>query len=156
VHAVADLDATIESLARPLAERAGLDLVEVAVKGEGTRRRVKVVVDRKGGVDLASCQDLSRDLGRALDEADPLAQRYTLEVTSPGTDRPLADRRAFDRVEGRLVRALLRTDDDERTEEVRGTVGEAREDAVVLTLEDGTAALIPYDRIVKATQQLPW
>jgi ribosome maturation factor RimP len=152
---MADLDAQIQDLARPLAEQAGLDLVEVVVTGQAARRRVKVVVDRKGGVDLASCQQLSRELGRALDDADPLSVRYTLEVTSPGTDRPLIDRRAFDRVEGRLVRAVLR-DEDEGTHEVQGVVGAAGEHAAVLTTPDGTAVEVPYDRIVKATQVLPW
>jgi ribosome maturation factor RimP len=153
---MADHDATVAALARPLADDAGLDLVEVRVTGEGTRRRVKVVVDRKGGVDLAACQALSRALGQALDDADPLPQRYTLEVTSPGTDRPLVDQRSFDRVEGRRVKAILREEDGESTREVRGTVTAAGEAAAVLTADDGTTVELPYDRIVKATQELPW
>lgn len=157
--AMADLDATVDALARPLADAEGVDLVEVRVKGEAARRRIQVVVDRKGGVDLATCQRISRELGRALDEADPVSQRYTLEVTSPGTDRPLTDRRSFDRVEGRLVKAVLRTPTEaqpDRTQEVRGTVTAAGEDAAVLTAPDGTTHEVPYSQIVRATQELPW
>lgn len=152
---MADLDQQLSDLARPLAERADVDLVAVEVKGEGSRRRVRVIVDRKGGVDLATCQRISRELGKALDDVDPLSQRYTLEVTSPGTDRPLDDQRAFDRVEGRRVKAILRVDEDS-TREVRGTVTRAEANAVVLTTEDGTAVEVAYDEIIKATQELPW
>lgn len=152
---MADLEATITELARPLAEDAGVDLVAVEVKGEGARRRVRVIVDRKGGVDIATCQRIARQLGAALDDADPLSQRYTLEVTSPGTDRPLTDQRSFDRVEGRLVKAILRVDED-RTREVTGTVTTAGDTAVVLTATDGSAVEVAYDEIIKATQEMPW
>ena len=152
---MADLDQQLSDLARPLADRADVDLVAVEVKGEGSRRRIRVVVDRKGGVDLATCQRISRELGKALDDVDPLTQRYTLEVTSPGTDRPLDDQRAFDRVEGRRVKAILRVDEDS-TREVRGTVTRAEATAVVLTTDDGTAVEVAYDEIIKATQELPW
>lgn len=156
---MADLADTVRRLACPLAEDAGLDLVDVVVKGGsargGSRQRVQVVVDRKGGVDLGSCATLSRALARQLDDEDPVDSRYILEVTSPGTDWPLDDQRAFDRVEGRRVTAVLRVD-EHRTEEVRGVVGRARPDIVELTADDGETHTVPYDRIVTATQELRW
>lgn len=157
---MADLGATIEDLARPLAQEAGLDLVAVEVKPAGARTKVLVKVDRKGGVDVGSCQTLSKALSRALDDSDPVANRYTLEVTSPGTDHPLTDQRAFDRVEGRTVKAVLRVPDGEgeedATHEVQGVVTAAGPDAVELTDTDGAVHFVPYSEIVRATQQLPW
>lgn len=157
---MADLGATIEALARPVAVEAGLDLVAVEVKAAGAHTKVRVLVDRKGGVDVSACQVLAKALGRTLDDADPVSQRYTLEVTSPGTDHPLGDQRAFDRVEGRVVKAILREpgggDPDEPTREVRGTVTAASPDAAELTDTDGTVHVVPYHAIVRATQVLPW
>ena len=85
---MADLEQTDTELARPLAEESELDLVAVEIRGEGSRSRIRVVLDRKGGVDVGTCQRISRSLGRSLDALDPVNSRYTLEVTSPGTDRP--------------------------------------------------------------------
>jgi ribosome maturation factor RimP len=143
----------VTALARPLARRRGLDLVEVAVKGGGGRRLVRVIVDRKGGVGLTDCQELSRELSDALDEEDPVDGRYSLEVTSPGVDYPLRDRAAFDRVEGRLV--LVHRAADGVPTQLRGAVRAAEPDAVVLEVE-GDEVRVPYHQIVKATQALPW
>lgn len=140
----------VRELAEELAAAAGLDLVEVGLKGQGSRQMVRIKVDRKGGVDLASCQELSRALSARLDELDPVNGRYTLEVSSPGVNHPLEGRRAFERVEGRLVR-ILRNE----APELKGTVRAADDEAVVLDV-DGGDVRVPYEEIVKATQALPW
>lgn len=168
-------------LAEPLAVAAALDLVEVQRKGSGPRTLLRVVVDRKGGVDLAACQELSRRLSDALDAAEAagtvrLPDGYRLEVTSPGTDHPLRDRRAFERVEGREVlvtRSVTGVDGatgspatdggdgagagsgPEAVEQVQGTVRGADEDAVEIATDEGTVR-VAYGEIVKATQRLPW
>jgi ribosome maturation factor RimP len=147
-------DQQVADLARPLADDAGLDLVAVDVRGSGPRQLVKVVVDRKGGVDLATCQRLSERLSARLDEVDVIDARYALEVTSPGVDWPLRDQRDFDRVEGRTVLVHRRADADTLTE-VRGTVLAAEDDAVLLDV-DGNRLRVPYAEVAKATQTLPW
>lgn len=142
--------------AAPIAARHGLDLVEVEIKGGGGRRLVRVIVDRKGGVDLTACREVSEELSRALDDADPdpVSGSYALEVTSPGTSRPLRDQAAFDRVEGRDV-LVHRAREDGPPLQVTGTVLAAHPDAVELRVED-TTVRVPYDEVVKAVQQLPW
>lgn len=135
-----------------LADKAGLDVVDVQIKGSGARTLVRVTVDRKGGVDLAQCQELSRDLSRLLDEADPIPTRYQLEVTSPGVNHPLRTPRDFDRIEGRTV--VIRRGAD-GMEEVRGSVRRAAEDAVVLEVGDDEVP-VAYADIVSAKQVLPW
>lgn len=139
--------------AQALADTAGLDLVDVEVKGSGPRTLVRVRVDRKGGVELSECQQLSRDLSRLLDEADPIDNRYQLEVTSPGVDYPLRTQRDFDRIEGRLVAVRHRTADGEA--EIKGNVIAAG-DAAVTVNADGNEVGIAYADIVTATQALPW
>lgn len=144
----------VRALAEPLVLENDLDLVDVQVKGSGPRRLVRVIVDRKGGVDLGTCQRLSQRLSSRLDEVDPIDDRYALEVTSPGVDHPLADRRAFDRVEGRDV-LVHRDAGDGRVLQVRGRVAGTDDEAVVLDA-DGESVRVRYDEIVKATQSLPW
>jgi ribosome maturation factor RimP len=146
--------ARVRDLAAPLAAAHDLDLVDVEVKGSGPSRLLRVTVDRKGGVDLAACQDLSRDRSDALDREDPFDSRYALEVTSPGTDHPLRDTAAFDRVEGRTVLVHRRSGGDAPVQ-VRGTVTRAEKDAVVLDV-DGEPVRVPYAEIVTAKQTLPW
>jgi ribosome maturation factor RimP len=145
--------AVIRRCATTVAAAAGLDLVDVVVKDTGRQTIVRVVVDRKGGVDVGTCQQLSRDLSGQLDVCDPISGRYSLEVTSPGTDRPLRTQRDFDRVEGRLVR--LRRQAGDGVAELRGTVREARDDAVVLDV-DGSPVAVPYVEVDSARQALPW
>ena len=148
---MADVADVVRGFAQPLADDAGLDLVAVEVKGSGPRTLVRVKVDRKGGVGLAECQELSRSLSRALDDSDPIDNRYQLEVSSPGVNHPLRTQRDFDRVEGRLV-VLRRTDD---TDELKGTVVQAAESEVVLDA-GGTRTAVAYADIDSATQALPW
>jgi len=139
--------------AETLAQRAGLDLITVEVKGSGPRTLVRVKVDRKGGVALTECQQLSRDLSRALDEDDPIDSRYQLEVSSPGVSHPLRSQRDFDRVEGRVV--TLRLHGAESGTEITGTVRDAGETHVVIATDDADLP-VAYDDIDNATQALPW
>lgn len=140
----------VRALVDELAGASGLDVVDVALNGQGNRQLLKVLVDRKGGLDLAACQELAKRLSERLDETDPLSGRYTLEVSSPGTGYPLRDQRAFDRVEGKRV-TVLRAEEPE----VSGVVKAARDDVVVLDV-DGEEVAVPYGAITKATQALPW
>lgn len=144
----------VRDLAHDEAVSAGVELLDVQLKGAGGRRLVRVVIDRKGGVTLGTCQALSRGLSARLDAADPIGGRYSLEVTSPGTDWPLTDQRAFDRVEGREV-LVHRRGSDGRVDQLRGRVSHADTDAVELVTSDRRIT-IPYRVIVKASQVLPW
>jgi ribosome maturation factor RimP len=132
----------------------GVDVLAVEVKGQGSRQLVRVVVDRKGGVSIDTCQRISQALSLRLDSIDPIDKRYTLEVTSPGIDWPLDDQRAFDRVEGRDVLIQRRAQGD-RLEQVRGRVLVAGPTAVEIDNGQTTVA-VDYRDIVKATQVLPW
>ncbi|WP_432546496.1 ribosome maturation factor RimP [Kineococcus sp. SYSU DK004] len=116
-------------------QRAGLALEDVAVTTAGRRRVVRVVVDlagdEPGEVDLDAVAVASQAVSEALDASGALGEvPYTLEVSSPGVDRPLTSARHFSRARGRLVRVLLREGGDVlgRVEAVTGD----GDDAVVL------------------------
>lgn len=99
----------IVALVEPVVSAAGYDLEEVAVNQAGRRTVVRVVVDADGGITLDDIAAVSRDVSAALDEPDASFGRgpYTLEVTSPGVDRPLTESRHWRRNVGRLVTVRL-------------------------------------------------
>jgi ribosome maturation factor RimP len=99
----------VTALATPLAEAAGLVVESVTVTPAGKRRVLRIVVDLPadgtGGVPMAAVTEVSRAVAQALDESDVMGgTAYVLEVSSPGVDRPLTERRHWLRARGRIVR----------------------------------------------------
>jgi len=101
----AELLDTLRELARAVVADAGLELVELTLRGPSSNRAVRVDIDRAGprGVDLGDCQRVSAALGQALEAADAIDGRYVLEVSSPGIDRPIRSEADFRRSTGRRV-----------------------------------------------------
>ncbi len=93
----------VERLAAAVAARHGLALAGLEVAGEGRRTIVRVSVEGEGMVSVERCAVISEELGRALDLHDPIPHAYTLEVASPGLDRPLRTEGDFRRFTGRKV-----------------------------------------------------
>lgn len=148
-----DLRTRLCALTAPVARDRQLDLVDVELGGHGRGRLVRVLVDRIGGVDLGTCRELDRALTPLLDDLDELDAGFRLEVSSPGTDRPLEGRRAYERVIGRSVRVHRVA--GLAPAELTGSVVSAGDDAVVLAI-DGSERPVPYADIAKAVQALPW
>ena len=123
----------VRGLLEPVIASLGVDLEDVDVTDAGRRRRVRVVIDRDGGVDLDTVADVSRAVSEALDASDVLGDApYVLEVTSPGVDRPLDEPRHWRRARGRLVACTLR---DGST--VTGRITDSDDAEVTLETEDG-------------------
>ncbi|MFJ1744655.1 ribosome maturation factor RimP [Streptomyces sp. NPDC088116] len=103
----------LRGLLEPLVSAKDLDLEEVEVSRAGRRRVLRVVVDSDEGVDLDACAELSRTVSEKLDETDAMGEdEYQLEVTSPGAERPLTERRHYLRAVGRLARFQLHEGDE--------------------------------------------
>jgi len=99
----------LRALLEPLVVKAGLELEEIGLTAAGKRRQLMVVVDAEEGVRLDAVAELSRELSQALDASDAMGEtEYVLEVTSPGTDRPLTEPRHFRRNTGHLVKLQLK------------------------------------------------
>jgi ribosome maturation factor RimP len=92
-------------LLTPVVAASGHDLEDVSVQVIGRRSVVKIVIDRDDGVDLDGIAEVSRAVSSTMDDQanDPFAGPYVLEVSSPGVDRPLTERRHWARAVGRLV-----------------------------------------------------
>lgn len=135
-------EARIADVIRPVIVAAGLDLEAVRVSAAGRRRLLRVVVDSDRGVSLDDAADVSRELSAALDAAAVMGDfPYTLEVSSPGVDRPLTDHRHWRRAVGRLVQVTVTDSDSARS--VSGRVAAADADGVTLDVE-GARRLFPH------------
>lgn len=153
-----DLEGVIRDLVEPLAAPVDADVDEVVVRGARGSRVVRVTVDREdGGIDIGTCARLSRALGQLLDERDLIDGKYTLEVTSPGADRPLRSARDFRRNLGRVVRIAHagRGPDHPPTGEVVGVVQAVDTDAVTLDV-DGEEVAVPLREVAHGKVVLPW
>jgi ribosome maturation factor RimP len=139
----------LRDLVEPVCTANGLDLEALEIAPAGRRRRVSIVVDADGGVDLERCAELSHAVSSALDAAAVLGDApYTLEVSSRGVSRPLRLPRHWRRNVGRLVRVVLDDGGD-----LVGRVEAADETSVVLAV-DNSARRLPYDAIGTARVQV--
>ena len=92
----------------PILWALGLELVEVVCVGQGPRSVVRVLIDKPGGVTVTDCEQAHKALGPALDVADPFPHTYTLEISSPGLDRPFKRLQDYQRAIGKEVSLKLR------------------------------------------------
>jgi ribosome maturation factor RimP len=139
-------EGSIADVISPVVTAAGMDLESVRVTAAGRRRLLRVVVDSDRGVSLDDAAAISRDLSAVLDTVAVLGDfPYTLEVSSPGVDRPLTERRHWRRAVGRLVRVTVT--DSTGSGSVSGRVVAADADGVTLDVEGDpkTRRRFPYD-----------
>ena len=127
----------------------GLDLEAVDLTTAGKRRVLRIAIDKDGGVTMDDIADATREVSRALDETDVMGQQaYTLEVSSPGVDRPLTLPRHWRRNAGRLVKVTL-TDGDP----VTGRLTTSDDDGAVLDVE-GEERRVSYADVTKAKVEI--
>jgi ribosome maturation factor RimP len=101
-------DRRLAGLIEPVVAAAGMDLESVRMTVAGRRRLLRVIVDSDHGVSLDDAADVSHEVSAVLDASDVLGDvPYTLEVSSPGVDRPLTEPRHWRRARGRLVKVKL-------------------------------------------------
>jgi ribosome maturation factor RimP len=140
----------VHELARRVAAGHGVEVLEATLRRQGRSQVLSVVLDADRPVEADVVEEVSKGLSRALDQADPLPGSYTLEVTTPGLDRPLRSARDFQRQRGHRVRVVL----------AGGGAAEGRvvdADAGSLTLEvDGDRRRLPLSDVVRGKVVLPW
>ena len=126
-------DKRLAELIEPVVAAAGMDLESVRMSVAGKRRLLRIVVDGDHGVSLDDAADVSREISGMLDEANALGEvAYTLEVSSPGVDRPLTEPRHWRRAVGRLVKVKVTGEGT-----IEGRILAADADGVTLDLPGG-------------------
>jgi len=140
---------TVESLVQPLLEGEGLALVDVDFQRETSGWVLRLYIEKRGGVSLEDCIKVSKEFGQLLDVEDVIPGPYTLEVSSPGLDRPLRREEDFVRFVGEKVR--IRTEDyigGQRN--FRGELVECHGGTIRVKMEEEKEVEIPLSSIRKA------
>ena len=138
----------VDELTPPLLAN-GFDLEAVEVTPAGRRRLLRVAVDKDGGVTMDEIAEATKQVSALLDSSDAMGEQpYTLEVTSPGVDRPLTLPRHWRRNAGRLVKVDLRDGGS-----LTGRISAAGEDGADLETEDGVRT-VPFGDVAKARIQV--
>jgi len=140
----------VRELIAPVVADVGAELYDIEFNGGVLR----ILVDQEGGIDMGSIKTISRSSGRILDEVDPIPGRYTLEVSSPGLERPLRTQHHYERAVGQPVKikTFAEVDGARRFE---GTVVGATDDGFVLEI-DGETRSFAYDNVSKARTVFEW
>ena len=141
----------VRDLVAPICTDLGLELYDVEHAGG----KVRVTVERAGGVDLEALSIATRLISRELDGRDPVPGRYQLEVSSPGLERPLRTPVHFQRAVGSTVSVRLHPGAGEERR-VAGTLREADDEGITVQLEDAGAVRVPYGDIERARTTFAW
>ena len=138
----------------PTLNDMGYDLVRVALNGNETKV-LQVMAERKDRVDMTvdDCADVSRAVSALLDVSDPFAGRYTLEVSSPGLDRPLVRAEDYARFKGDIAKIELNHEINGR-KRFKGTLKGLENNNTVVFDFEGTEMKVPFADIQKAKLML--
>ena len=144
-------DLRLLELLDPVAEAAGYEIVRLRLMGGEHARRLQIMAETPDGeMVVEDCARLSRAISEIMDAADPITGEYTLEVSSPGVDRPLTRMKDFANYEGHEARLELDRVADGR-KRFRGLLAGVEDDNVAIDLEgEAETALIPFAWIVEA------
>jgi ribosome maturation factor RimP len=132
---IKDIKTDIEQLVEPILMQEGFELVEIKLSRYKKNFRLQIFVDSDHGVTLDECVHLSRLVGTALDTDDVIDNKYILEVSSPGLDRPLQTDRDFRRRIGEKMVISLTDDGQEKT--VTGTLTGIEGEVLHLSGDEG-------------------
>ena len=142
----------------PVAESVGFEIVRLRLMGGAEQRRLQIMAERPlqedgsgGDMNVEDCAKLSRAISEILDAADPISGEYTLEVSSPGVDRPLTRLKDFDTYAGLEVRIELDRVAEGR-KRFKGELAGVEDGQVGLNIEgeDDTTVYFPFEWIVDA------
>jgi ribosome maturation factor RimP len=143
----------IRVIAEPILRSLELELVDVVYAGSPKSGALRIFIDKKGGVNLEDCEKVSRYVGHALDLEDPISHRYTLEVSSPGLDRPLKRREDFLRALGKKVK--IKTSQLIEGQKVFvGRLSDFKDDQAVIVTDQNRALEIAFDQIAQARLEI--
>ena len=143
----------VERLIEPVIVERGLELVDIELKREAIGLVMRIYLDALvGKISLDALGEASQAIGKVLDEADVIRQQYTLEVSSPGIDRPLTKPEHFKRFVGSKV--LVKTEKPlEKRRQFKGMLVDAGDEGFTVEV-DGERIEIDYENVTKARLQV--
>jgi len=140
--------AAVRTLAEPLCQAEGMELVFVEYQAEPSGRILRLYIDQPGGVTLDDCVNISRQLSDLLDVSLENEDPYSLEVSSPGVNRPLGKLADYDRFKGQAAKIQVSEPVDNQ-KNFKGILMGVEESKIKMLTNDTTVA-IRFDTITKA------
>ena len=145
---MATLEQNLQEMLQGAVEDLGCELWGIECQRAGRFMTVRLFIDKEGGVTVDDCADVSRQVSAILDVEDPIADKYNLEVSSPGLDRPLFTLPQFERYIGQDISVHLRIPVMERRK-WQGKLERIENDMVTLII-DGQEQVLVFGNIQKA------
>jgi ribosome maturation factor RimP len=144
-------EAKLIALIDPSLTGLGYELVRVQMRGT-ERKTLQIMAERldRRSMTLNDCETISKTLSAVLDVADPISDRYSLEVSSPGIDRPLMKLVDFDRFKGFDAKVDLRETIGNRRHFSGRLAGTKGDNTILMTLEKDEAVELPFDQLQRA------
>jgi ribosome maturation factor RimP len=140
---------SVRTLVAPVVESEGMELVDIEFKKEGKTWYLRIFIDKPGGVTLLDCEKISREVEVLLDIEDIIDRSYTLEVSSPGLDRPLKTKEDYLRFQGKLVK--IKTFSSIHGQKVfSGYLQGIQDDKVRIRTKSNQEIEIPYENISRS------
>ena len=147
----------ITELVEPSLRQLGVELYDTEWTARGRTPILRLIIDKPEGVDLDDCARVSNAVSAVLDAYDPIEDRYELEVSSPGAERPLRNRQDWERALGRRVNVRFRHGDDEMVLEGRLLELGLSEETVTIEAREGRTPVpvsIPLRDLIAARRAL--
>ncbi|EGT74407.1 MULTISPECIES: ribosome maturation factor RimP [Haemophilus] len=145
---MATLEQNLQEMLQDAVEDLGCELWGIECQRTGRFMTVRLFIDKDGGVTVDDCADVSRQVSAILDVEDPIADKYNLEVSSPGLDRPLFTLSQFERYIGQDIAVHLRIPVMERRK-WQGKLERIEKDMITLIVDDQEQILV-FGNIQKA------
>jgi len=142
----------VRTVSEPILAAESTELVELAAHRRGGQLIVRFLVDKVGGVTIQDCCRLNQLIGQALDASGAMDESYTLEVSSPGLDRPLVSKRDFERALGEQIELDL-METMRGSQHLNGVLLAVQHEAIVVTTRSGNVT-VPFARIQRAMKSV--
>lgn len=139
----------LEELLAPVVESLDCELWGIDYQTHGRNALLRIYIDAERGISVEDCEKVSRQVSAVMDVEDPINSRYTLEVSSPGMDRPLYKLEQYQRFIGAQVELRLRMPLDGQRK-WRGLLAGVEGDEIVLRIDSENEYLLPIDSIERA------
>lgn len=151
---MAELLENIRALLLRVAEEAGAFVVDVAVRNERGGKLVQAFVDTDKGITIDECAEISRELGRRIDQGNLIQTSYRLEVSSPGIDKPVRLLRQYPKNVGRRFKIMVHGSDPPRP--LIGTLKGVDGERLEFETDAGETVTIDFSKIIESKVELPW
>jgi ribosome maturation factor RimP len=150
-----ELTRHITEIAERAGAPAGIEIVEVELKGSGRNHLLRIYIDKPEGVTHTDCEFISREVGAVLDAEDPIPGSYELEVSSPGVERRLVRRSDWQRFAGRKVKVALR-EPIGPARHFEGVISHCDDQSITVSLPDGSQVTFPFEQVDRANLKFEW